>query len=321
MKGRLLAGLMCCLAIAGFSQKIVIHDTLHFDTGLPAYLIIDTTQPNNCWQVGAPSKGAFTSAFSPPNVLITDTVHFFPPGNTSSFTLHLAPDSNLFINCIGEGWITFRHRYAFDSLKAGGYIEIRYNEYFTGQWTPWVNIALDSLPIFAIMDPAYYPGDTITGGIPAYTGYSGGWKQATFQWLWMMMVKGNPEDVFMDKLEIRFTANSMAANDSTAGWMIDDLAIYLRECSGNVQENQQDSFSSRAAPNPGNTDIRILTDEPVNEDADVSVFSRDGSLVEQIRARAGEPIVLRSSGYASGQYTYRMVTRSGKTSVGRFVKI
>lgn len=316
--------ILLCLVITfstSYSQKTVFNDTLRFDTSVPVYLTIDTTQPNNVWQVGAPSKTPFNSAWSAPNVLITDTTDLFPPGNTSSFTLHLAPDSNLFIFCIGDGWLTFRHRYVFDSLLAGGYIEIRYNEYFTGQWTPWVNIALDSLPIFANMDPDYYPGDTIIGGIPAYTGNSGGWKLATFEWLWMMMVKGNPEDVFMHKLEFRFTANSMAANDSTPGWMIDDLTIYLRGCMGNVQEIQDDGFSSKAAPNPGNTDIRILFDESVNEDADVSVFGRDGSLVEQIRVRAGEPVVLRSSGYAPGQYTYRMVTRSGKTSVGRFVKI
>ncbi|HRZ42893.1 MAG TPA: hypothetical protein P5228_09355 [Bacteroidales bacterium] len=321
MKKHLIAGFFLSFAFTGFSQQVLFNDTLRFDTGFPAYLSIDTTQPDNRWQVGAPSKTLFNSAWSAPNALVTDTLDVFPPGNISSFTLHLAPDSNMFFGCIGDGWITFRHRYAFDSLLAGGYIDIRYNEYFTGQWTPWVNVALDSLPIFANPDPDYIAGDTIPGGIPAYTGSSWGWKLASFEWLWMIGVKGDPGDVFTDKLELRFTANSVEAQDSTQGWMIDDLTIYLRECMGNVEEATAGSFSSQAAPNPGNADIRILMDEPLSETAEISVFGRNGSLLERLHVQAGEPIVLKTSLYPSGQYTYRVVTRSGKTSSGRFVKI
>lgn len=44
---------------------------------------IDTLDSNNIWQVGPPQKNYFSSAYSFPNVLITDTISPYPPLDTS----------------------------------------------------------------------------------------------------------------------------------------------------------------------------------------------------------------------------------------------
>ena len=49
---------------------------------------IDTiSNPNNSWQVGAPQKSLFTSALTPPNVIVTDTINPYLINDTSIFSL------------------------------------------------------------------------------------------------------------------------------------------------------------------------------------------------------------------------------------------
>jgi len=48
----------------------------------------DTTG-TNIWQVGPPQKTIFSSAATAPNVLVTDTVNFYPTNNSSSFQFTL----------------------------------------------------------------------------------------------------------------------------------------------------------------------------------------------------------------------------------------
>lgn len=57
----------------------------------PAYLSKVILQPEtsgiNCWQIGHPQKTIFNTAYSPVNVMITDTVNAYPANDTSSLLL------------------------------------------------------------------------------------------------------------------------------------------------------------------------------------------------------------------------------------------
>lgn len=318
MKRLLLLPTLLMLLAQGMSQSVVvISDTVTFDSLMPSYIILDTTQANNVWQVGAPSKLNFNSAWSAPNALMTDTLLPFLPGNTSSFTIQLFSDTTSWM-CIGEGWISFRHAYDFDSLLAGGYIEIRYHDFFQGIWTPWVNVAQDSLPMFAYLNQLPIPKDTILGGIPAYTGKSYGWKNAEYYWFWMALVKWG---VFMNHLELRFTATSDSSASATEGWMIDDLSIILTECAGSVDDVETGRFISRAVPNPGSGDIRIELNTSVTEPLQLHIFNSDGRVMERQEIGQGEEVVIRCSAYPSGHYLYRLVSASGMVSEGKFIKL
>src|SRR5680860_1850189 len=49
------------------------------------------TAGGNSWSIGAPDKTVFTSAYSPSNVIVTDTLDPYPMNDTSSFIIkHLA---------------------------------------------------------------------------------------------------------------------------------------------------------------------------------------------------------------------------------------
>ena len=57
-------------------------------------LTIDTiSNPNNSWQIGIPNKEFLSDAFSPMNVIITDTINPYPVNDTSAFTIwHVADE-------------------------------------------------------------------------------------------------------------------------------------------------------------------------------------------------------------------------------------
>jgi len=64
------------------------YDLTFEDTFFLNHLIIDTVaNHNNIWQVGAPQKPLFFSAFTAPNAIVTDTFNSYPVNDTSSFTI------------------------------------------------------------------------------------------------------------------------------------------------------------------------------------------------------------------------------------------
>ncbi len=313
--------LFCCAMLLAVTttraQMILMNDTFRLEQGLPAFFHIDTTQTHNLWQVGTPSKVFMDSAYSPTKAILTDTANPFPPDNISSFIIHLNFNDTLpaIIGGMGRGSIMFWHKYDFDSLHAGGTLDIRYLEW--NNWTPWVNVQLDPHPYF----PApVYTSDTIIGGIPGFTGRSDGWVKTGLSWIWCFGIKENLA-IVPRSVELRFTAISDSLAQPTEGWMIDDIYLWIREYWGSIEEANISSFYSVTYPNPTSSDICIKPGIPLAESAMVMVFNATGAWVETLSKAAGEGIMIPSSRYNPGIYQYKITTDSGKTSSGRFIKL
>ncbi|MBK7175444.1 MAG: T9SS type A sorting domain-containing protein [Bacteroidales bacterium] len=136
----------------------------------PAYLSKVILQPEtsgiNCWQIGHPQKTVFNTAYSPVNVMVTDTVNAYPVNDTSSFIItHLA----------GDGWhfaypkidITGWYYVNSDSLTDYGFIEFSLDHGIT-----WLSV-----------DSAQYNGCCTWGAIqdkPVLTGNSYDWKPFSY---------------------------------------------------------------------------------------------------------------------------------------------
>src|ERR1700747_2873685 len=45
------------------------------------------SNPLNIWQIGSPHKPVFASAYTNPNVIVTDTANHYPVNDTSSFII------------------------------------------------------------------------------------------------------------------------------------------------------------------------------------------------------------------------------------------
>src|SRR5690349_9118432 len=70
-------------------QAQVVFYSWNFDVAdtTTSKILFDTTHLNNIWQIGKPQKTAFDSAYSPLNVLVTDTINTYPINDTSIFTI------------------------------------------------------------------------------------------------------------------------------------------------------------------------------------------------------------------------------------------
>ncbi|MGI8893309.1 MAG: hypothetical protein ACR2GN_07585 [Bacteroidia bacterium] len=67
-------------------------DTIYDPNVSPSsiYIEIDTNS-SNIWQIGAPQKNIFDSAATAPNVIVTDTINYYPVNNSSSFQFSIVP--------------------------------------------------------------------------------------------------------------------------------------------------------------------------------------------------------------------------------------
>ena len=116
MKKLLLLNLILIITTAGKAQI-----TINFETP-DSLLQIDTANVNNVWQIGAPTKTFFDSAYSAPNAIVTDTFNFYSDTNHSVFTLKVYDPSWGFFGPSIE--VGYRHKFDTDSLQDGGYIEV-----------------------------------------------------------------------------------------------------------------------------------------------------------------------------------------------------
>src|SRR5438045_3733211 len=60
-----------------------------------SFIIGIGTNTNNIWQVGKPQKTLFSSASTTPNVIVTDTINYYPNNNVSTFTFIAVPGCGL----------------------------------------------------------------------------------------------------------------------------------------------------------------------------------------------------------------------------------
>lgn len=196
------------------------------------YIHIDTTQTNNIWQLGTPSKTLFNSAYSAPLALVTDTINTYPNNNTSSFSFIVWTNCNWFA-------LYFTHRINTDSLSDGGVIE-----YSIDGGISWTNIINSSYTLWNF----YSNSDSIASNSnqPGYSGNTG-WITSSFQ-----------GPVLNSIVEYRFTFTSDGINTNKDGWMIDDIIV--NGLMMDINENGANSFI-QVFPNPTSDFITVKLDK------------------------------------------------------------
>ena len=204
-------------SIAYTPSAIRSFDLNDRDTG--NYFSINPSQANNLWKIGTPSKSTFTSAYSVPLALVTDTLNPYPDNNTSSFSFTVFSDDLTFIS--------FWHRINTDSLNDGGVVE-----FSTDGGLTWKNILNSSYTLTNF----YSSSSKIASNSnqPGFTGTSG-WTQATIEGIAFKYVK------------FRFTFSSDNKTSVKDGWMVDDLQI---NCLGTGIKRLEAVSSISLFPNP-----------------------------------------------------------------------
>lgn len=272
------------------------------DWGYELY-IDSTSNPGNVWQIGPPQKTVFTSAFSVPNVIVTDTLNYYPINDTSSFILkHVANFGFSMPAGVSFGGEYFVNS---DTLTDFGKIEFSPNNGST-----WIDL----------LDPAYasyvYWNNPYVQ--PVFTGNSNGWKhyQASIETLGPLFNIQNNDTVLF-----RFTFISDGIQTNKDGLMFD--SIYMWDCPpiGIANINSTEN-TINAYPNPSNTIITIEFEKSRSKERVLNIYNNIGRIVDEIMIPINEnKISIDINCLPDGIYLYSLINKDGyKTSSGKFLK-
>lgn len=223
--------------------------TFEFNT---TNIIIDTTA-GNLWQIGHPQKSNFDSAYSGIQAILTDTLNFYPPNDTSSFIYIVR---NPYTQTCGT-CLTFWHKYEMDTMGDRGFIEASYDG--ANSWLVLKDTFVDGAGAsFYWLPDHFLSSDTFAQHKTEISGNSGGWVKSSFCWYWWIPVKSDTIIIMPDSLMLRFTFISDSITNTKDGWMIDNLVaagVVPENCSG-IEENQEE-IDIAVYPNPASNTITI----------------------------------------------------------------
>ncbi len=253
------------------------------DRGTGNYFFIDTTQLNNIWEIGAPGKILFNSAYSSPLALVTDTMNAYPINNTSSFTFTIATDD--------ATTISFWHQINSDSLSDGGVVE-----FSTDGGVTWNNILNSSYTL-----TNFYSNSSSIASNSNKSGFTGtsSWVQSTIQ------------GYALDFVKFKFTFTSDNSNTSKDGWMIDDFFV---NCIGTGIDEIRTASHFHFFPNPTTNIISILSDNSTQLKTVALKNNLGQTILETDNA------VIDLSLLVSGIYFYELTDTKGLITTGKFIK-
>lgn len=306
MKKTILAIFSALFFNALLGQQIEIN----FDDGYLDWIKIDSINPNNIWQIGPPQKLLFDSAFSEPNVLITDTLNSYPTSNNSVFYVIFSWHTPIMWPELG-----FKFKIDSDSISDFGNIEASYDNGNT-----WIEVIKDAQQ-YDIEWVVYgadlgggnyeiihsYSSDTI-----AFTGTSDIWY--TF---YMSMFGWDNHFPFNDTIIYRISFQSDNIQTEKEGWMIDN--IWIDDWFSSVNENNNPSLELLVYPNPF---IESLTFKPPNQNRSIEsirIFDIYGKLIKEVAANSHE-ITLNLSDLKAGLFMYYAIDNVGEKYQGRVIK-
>lgn len=178
------------------------------DTGNNSIFVQIDTAGGSIWQIGPPQKAIFDSAATFPNVIVTDTINFYPPGDTSSFIL-----SNLsqMGNFRGVHAIRWKQKLDMDFKGDGGMIE-----YSLDTGNTWLSV-FDNPNVYNFYGFDTTNVDTVNG-VLAFTGTDTVWRD-----IWMCFDRSY---TYNKELLVRFTFVSDTTDTQKEGWMIDNFIVH-----------------------------------------------------------------------------------------------
>jgi hypothetical protein len=264
MKKLLLSISLTLIAMISFGQVtcgfIAMPEDWNFDganTPFDYLLQIDTiSNPNNIWQIGVPQKSIINSAYSSPNVIITETINHYPPNDTSVFIFKHIDQGGYSNHHSAE--LAGYYKVNSDSLNDYGTIEISLDK-----GTTWINLITDTTY------SNYYYWQTEK---PTLTGNSNGWQN-----FWVSLAElGNAFNVtFNDTILIKFTFISDSIADNLDGLAYDNFQF----CDGweGIEEIKDNNLIT-VYPNPTNNLLYVIRKkQPKNES--VQIFTYAGQLL------------------------------------------
>jgi len=298
------------LTLVFLTSLSLLAQDINFDNGYLERVHIDSTNPDNIWQIGHPQKAMFDSAFSMPNVIVTDTSAYYPTNNNSVFYVYY-PWHDL-------GWVaemSFKYKIQSDTLLDFGYVEASYDHGNT-----WVDVMQDAVQYELYWDVtgrelpggnheiiAYYDTDTLP-----FTGSSDTWY--TFN---LAMFGWDMYFPYEDTIIYKISFHSDGVETGKEGWMIDNIlttGYYV-----NIEEYNNKHQQIVVFPNPCTEQLTIKMLQSNNSMKLMKIFKMDGSLVRKIAANSNETTI-DINDLENGYYLFQTIDKEGEILSGKFLK-
>lgn len=219
------------------------NNTITFDRGDSLYPIIITIDTihyhHNIWQIGAPHKTVFSSAFSSPNAIVTDTLNHFPVNDTSVFVMGIPKRAPLLTFMPPFYELQFYYQLNIDTGTIAK-VDISIDN-----GLHWSNVS-DSLPPFF-----YWISDTAK-----FLTSTTGWT--SFRMHGCMACSGDSSIILF-----RFTFISDSVPALRDGWIIDNINISYW-CEGYVSQLQT-SKSISIFPNPTSSYLTVTSTNEISQ--------------------------------------------------------
>lgn len=270
-----------------YQQDFDGNDTSKYNS---IFVHIDTGS-QNIWQIGRPHKHYFDSAYSRPNVIVTDTSIPYPVSNTSIFSFTL-PVLSFRSYMYAVQWV---QKLDMDSGHDGGIVEFSMD---TGK--TWRNCFSGHPYVYSFYGFNTANEMVLPNGDTAFSGTDSTWKDI---WLCFNLTLMPP----MDSLRLRYVFMSDSINHNREGWMMDNfgghitvvhpvkevngnnyLLVYPRLTSGPIFIKAKDKAA----------DFKIQTAELIDE---------SGQTVQQFNIGPGDSSI-NIAGSPSGWYTLKVKT-------------
>ena len=296
MKKFILSITITLSATASFGQFFWDNYNLNFDDTLGAHHVsIDySSNPGNIWQIGTPQKTVFTSAYSAPFAIVTDTINQYPPNDTSVFIITNIAEG------MGFEWphtVILSGQYYVNSDTLTDYGVIEFSPDNGNTWIDLLNdVAYSSYVSWS------YPKPTLTGN-------SNGWK-GFYANIAQLGPVFNIHDG--DTIIYRFTFISDNVQTNKDGLMFDNF--HFEDWVEGIQSAQNVNLFS-IFPNPAGNFIYLSISAP-EKNMTFSVFNAMGEEVRTLKVgNAESTVTIDVAGLPAGMY----FVKAGNYS-GRFVK-
>jgi hypothetical protein len=258
--------ILCLILFASIvqGQSLEYEYTLTFED--PSYfnhIII----PNNKWQIGAPQKNLFTSAYSPTNVIVTDKTNSYPINDTSIFIIKNIANQG-FLHLTGTAQLSGKYFVNSDTLVDFGKIEFSPNNGLT-----WINL----------LNSTTYSSSIQWGEKPTLTGNSFGWQNFNVDIHKFGSLFNIQEG---DTILYKFSFISDNIQTNKDGLMYDDIRFL--DFMESIPEIQNDNLIS-IFPNPA-SDIITIHEIKKGSRPKIEIFDFTGHLVFVDKKFSGQSI-------------------------------
>lgn len=281
---------------AQFAQYYQYFDGAN-TTPSTSILVTIPASSTNIWQIGQPQKTLFSSASTTPNVIVTDTINYYPSGNTSSFTFYIP------ITVIGPNSVLalrWKQKLDMDQGKDGGIVE-----YSTNSGATWVN-TLNNPSVYNYYGWLPASKDTLPSGEYCFSGTDNVWRD-----VWLCLY--SPVTTLNDTIYFRYTFKSDSLNTNKEGWMIDNFMAYNTYFHP-VKQLSQETYMN-VYPNITNGILNVEGKKYNENDAilKLELVDLQGKVLESYGQNKLK-VVLDISKYPPGMYHLNVTTNVKSTS-------